>query len=207
MRSYPFIEGLFKSVLAQSKAIQGRLFLCPNMGLELNADNLGVLMQDLQIPENKEIPALALLMPPVSMGDYIDSRTGEWDEHRFIMFFLKPTYYDGKNQVSFPNESTGTSTHSIPMDWHDMKRCAINFIRVLSRVQKSLGLINASFRLSSERKRTITPVSSISTRRYSGVRLDFAATIYNDCNLEDYTAEGIEEITVNIEDSHPEHQL
>lgn len=207
MRSYPFIDGFFKSVLSQSKAIQGRLIVCPNMGQELNSDNLGQLIQDLQIPESPDIPALALLMPPVSLGDYIDSRTGEWDEHRFIMFFLKPTYYDGKNQVSIPNPSTGTSTHSIPMDWHDMKRCAINFIRVLSRVQKSLGLVNSSFRLSSEKKRVITPVTAVSTRRYSGVRLDFAASIYNDCTLEDYTQDGIDQISVNIEDTHPEHQL
>lgn len=206
MRSYPFIQNLFGGVLAKSKAIQGRFYICPRMGQELNSDELEKLITDSVIPERvaKKAP-LSLLMPPVSYGTYTD-KNGEWDEYRFIMFFLNTSFYTATNQTKNPNQNTRTSTHSIVEDWHDMKRVAVSFINVLDRVQRTLGLINKSFRLDTQRDRIITPVSLIGTDRYSGVRLDFAGSIFIGCGIEDYTEEDIGAITINQDDTHPEHQ-
>jgi hypothetical protein len=207
MRSYPYIKDLFTNVLSKSKAIKGRLFLCPKMGTEINSDELGKLIDDLVIPARleKKYP-LALLMPPVSYGFYTD-RKGEWETYRMMMCFLTTTYYSGTNQVMNPNPSTNTSTHTIPSDWHDMKRAAVNFIYVLNRFTKEQGLINTAFRLEQQREKIFTPVSEVGVDRASGVRLEFLASVLIGCELEDYDETDICSIEVPEKDSHPEHQL
>jgi len=211
MISYPFIQDLFTNVLSKSKAIKGRLFVCPKNGTEINSDELYALIEDLVVPNRleKKYP-LALLMPPVSFGQYTTWPTagnGEWEKYRFMMCFLTTTYYSGTNQTMTPNPKTKTSLHTIPQDWHDMHRCAVNFIRVLNRFIKSEGLINTSFRLDQERDKVITPISEIGTNRVSGVRLEFNGSVFIGCELEDYDAEEVCSIEVPAADSHPEHQL
>jgi len=207
MKSYPFIKDLFTNVLSKSKAIKGRLFVCPKNGTEINSDELGAIIKDLVVPERleKKYP-LALLMPPVSFGQYT-AANGEWEKYRFMMCFLTTSYYSGTNQTMVPNPNTKTSMHTIPQDWHDMKRCAVNFITVLNRFIKSEGLINTSFRLDQERDKVITPISEIGANGVSGVRLEFMASVFIGCELEDYDAEDICSIEVPADDSHPEHKL
>jgi len=207
MKSYPFIKDLFTNVLSKSKAIRGRLFVCPKMGTEINSDELGAIIEDMVIPDRleKKYP-LALLMPPVSFGQYTSSK-GEWEKYRFMMCFLTTTFYSGTNQTMNPNPNTKTSKHTVPQDWHDMKRCAVSFITVLNRFVISQGLINTSFRLDQERDKVITPVSEIGTNRVSGVKLEFMASIFIGCELEDYDEEDICSIEIPAADSHPEHQL
>lgn len=207
MRSYPFITDLFTAVLSKSKAIQGRLFLCPKMGTEINSDEFGALMKDLVVPDRlgKKYPA-ALLMPPQSYGKYTD-KNGEWDEYRFVMFFLTTTYYSATNQTVNPNPNTKTSTHTIPQDWHDMKRCAVNFIYVLDKFIRKELLINKAFRLDQEVKKKITPVSEIGADRASGVMMEFFGSVAIGCKLEDYDPDVVDTIQVPEEDNHPEHQL
>ena len=206
MKSYPFIKDLFTNVLSKSKAIKGRLFVCPKLGTEVNSDELGAIIEDLVVPadRDKKYP-LALLMPPVSFGNYTGG--AEWEKYRFMMCFLNTTYYSGTNQTMVPNPNTKTSMHTVPQDWHDMHRCAVNFITVLHRFIKSEGLIKTSFRLDQERDKSITPISEISTKRLSGVRLEFMASVFIGCELEDYDADEICSIEVPADDSHPEHQL
>lgn len=208
MISYPFIQELFTNILSKSKAIQGRLFLCPRMGSEMNSDELGQVIQDLVIPEPliKKYP-LALMMPPFSEGDYTGVKN-EWDRHRFTIFFLTTTYYSGgTNQIINPNPKTRTSTHTITQDWHDMKRAALGFIKVLYRVMKSNQLMTGKFRLEQETTKKISPISFIGVDRASGVSLDFMASIFNDCGFEDYELADIATIEIPNDDSHPEHQL
>lgn len=207
MRSYPFITDLFTSVLCKSRGVQGRLFLCPKMGTEINSDELGTLLKDFVVPDRleKKYP-LVLLMPPVSYGKYTDTK-GEWDQYRFVSFFLTSTYYSGTNQIMNPNPSTKTSMHTIPQDWHDMKRCATNFIYVLDKFTRKSGLINTGFRLDQERNKTITPVSEIGIDRASGVMMEFFGSVSIGCKLEDYDEEAVDTIQVPEEDNHPEHQM
>jgi len=145
-------------------------------------------------------------MPPVIKGKYYWNK-GEWEDWRIIMFFLKTTYYDSANQTSNPNIKTKTSNHTIPQDWHDMKRAAENFIRVLDRVQLEKKLVNGKLRIDREAGQAIYEISSIGADRASGVRLDFVISIFNGCEIEDYNEEDICAITIPEDDSHPEHSL
>lgn len=207
MISYPYIQDLFKNILAKSRGVQGRFFVCPKNGTEINSDELGQIIQDLVIPARleKKYP-LALMMAPQSFGKYTDKK-GEWEKYRIMMCFLTTTYYSATNQTMTPNPNTKTSTHTIPQDWHDMKRCAVNFITVLDRFTRSQGLINSTFRLDQERDRIVTPVSEIGADRASGVRLEFMASLFIGCEIEDYDEADILSIEVPALDSHPEHQL
>lgn len=207
MRSYPFIQELFTNVLDKSRAIKGRLFLCPKWGIEINSDELEQVMKDLVVPARmeKKYP-LALLMPPTSFGKYT-LRHAEWESYRFTMCFLTTSYYSGTNQIVNPNPSTKTSTHTIPQDWHDMKRCAANFINVLDRLIRRESLMNTDFRLDQERDRVMTPITEVGVNRISGVRLEFNASVLIGCELEDYDEDDILSIEIPVKDSHPEHQL
>lgn len=207
MISYPYIQDLFTNVLAKSRAIKGRLFLCPKLGTEMNSDELGQVIQDLVVPARleKKYP-LSLLMPPTSFGKYTE-KGGEWEKYRILMFFLNTSYYSGTNQTMVPNTNTKTSMHTVPQDWHDMKRCATNFITVLDRFTRRENLITKTFRLEQEREKIITPVSEIGKDRCSGVRLEFMASLFMGCEIEDYDETEICSIKVPELDSHPEHQL
>lgn len=208
MRSYPFIDELFRNVLTQSKAVRGRFFILPKSGRELNSDELNQVIKDLVRPDPiiKKYP-IAIMLPPVSQGFYFYNKE-DWEHYRITMFFLTTSYVAGVNQVNVQNVNTGTSTHTILQDWHDMKRAAVGFLRVLDKTQRDLGLVNNKFRLDHHKERTITPVSEIGTDNLSGVRLDFLASIFIGCeDLEDYNPEEIGLITAPEDDSHPEHQL
>lgn len=207
MNSYPFQSELFKNILEHSKAIEGRFFVCPNMGREINSDELGQVIKDIfdNSGLKKKYP-LCLQMPPICYGYFSDSK-GEWEMYKGILFFLTSTYYDGNNQVKSPNTATGTSTHTIPEDWHDMKRAAVNFVRVLNSLTRSKGLINTRFRLTQDKEKIITPVSQIGVDKASGVRLDLWWSQFTGCVIEDYDEGEISDIVIPEEDSHPEHAL
>jgi hypothetical protein len=206
MISYPFITDLFTNVLAKSKAIGGRFYLCPRNGNEINSDELEQVIQEVVLPATVQKYPLALLMPPRSRGKFTNTKQGEWESYRFIMFFLKTTYADSANQVIDRNSRTGTSMHSVPMDWHDMKRAATGFVRVLARVQRSALLINDKFRLDDD-DRLVDPVSMIGKDRVSGVRLEFGGSLFVGCELEDYNESDLNSIIIPELDSHPEHKL
>lgn len=204
MRGYPFIAELFTNVLSKSKGIEGRFYLCPNMGNEISSDDLNQVIKDLVVPTGGKKTPICLGMPPVAYGEFI-GKIDEWVKYHFIHFFLKPSYYSSTNQPLYQNPNTQTSTHTIPQDWHDMFRCATSFIRVLDKVSREKGLIRSTFRLDQSFTRIIKPVSFIGVDRLSGVRLDFRADVFQGCELEDYVESDISSITVPVADSHPEH--
>jgi hypothetical protein len=206
MIGLPFIYELFKNILSESKAIEGRFFYCPKMGKEINTDDLDQVIKDaFSQGETKRFPC-SIMMPPVSNGKFVDPK-GEWEYYDFILFFLKTTYYTGDNQIANVNPNTQTSTHTVLQDQHDMGRSARNFIGVVERIARTKGLIKNKFRLSSDHDRIIRPVANIGTNRLSGVRLDFTGSVFNGCTIEDYTEDGIDEIIIPDCDSHPEHKL
>lgn len=207
MTSYPFIESFFRNVLSASNGIQGRFHMCPKYGVEINSDQLGEVLEDVvKSHGNKKYP-IAIMTPPRSQGRFTEGQ--EWEKYRGVIFFLTTTYYDGNNQIKAPNKATGTSTHTITEDWHDMKRCAISFIRVLNRVQKEKDMVRNLFRLGSagDQQCMIDPVSNIGIDRLSGVRLDFTFSLFTGCEMEDYMEENINSITIPVADPHPEHNM
>jgi hypothetical protein len=207
MIGYPFIEAFFKNVLKKSKAINGRFFICPRGGQEINTGDLDQVIQDLVFPAtiDKKFP-LVLMMPPVSEGSFTFKKQ-EWKRLRCVLLFLNTTYYTGTNQVKNPNKNTGTSQHTIVQDWHDMERCATSFLRVVSKLERSLNLINTYLRLEQDADKRITPVSNIGVDRASGVMCEFYVHLFEGCDIEDYDPDDIDEIEVPAEDSHPEHKL
>jgi hypothetical protein len=197
MISYPFISSLFTNVLNLSASIEGRFYVCPKMGTEINSDMLGQVLEQINTP--KKYP-LCLMMPPRSAGEY-GYKQASWQTYYITLFFLKQTYYGEGANIS---EYTKTATHTIEQDWHDMNRAATNFLQVLDRLQR----INffRDFRLTKGEKR-IQPVTMIGVDRASGVRLDFSIDIEQECEIEDYNESDISLITVPSGDSHPEHQM
>lgn len=206
MRSYPFINELFKNILAKSQAIGGRFYICPQQGTEINTDDLKQVIQDLVKNERGKKYPLALLMPPVSYGTFTDKK-GEWELYQFTMFFLTTTYASSTNGTLNINPNTRTSTHTIPETWHDMHRCSLNFIRVIDRLQRTKFLINSSFRLNQERDEMHRPITLIGNDGASGVRLDFRASLFVGCDLEDYDVDELDDIEIPDEDTHPVHAL
>lgn len=190
MTSYNYIQDFFRAVLLQSKQIQGRFYILPKNGQELNAEELGQLF--VNADGERKFP-LAIMTPPRSSGVFMNS--DEWEKYRFVMFFLNTTYYTGGNEISDVDPYTNTSQHTVISDWEEMKVAAVDFIRVLRVVQKggndqSLNMLNSIFRLPNDQV-FIDPVSFTTTKRLSGVRLSFEASLYIGCNIEDYVSGGV----------------
>ena len=205
MIGYPFIESFFSAILSKSEAIQGRFFFAPKHGHEINSDELGrVLEESKPLISGVKYP-LALCMPPVCVVE--SSVEQRWKNFVFKMFFLKTSYYTSDNQVANPNNGTRTSQHSLMFDWHDMARCAENFLKAVKIVQKHQLLHNTTFRLNTERKTIITPISNIGIDRASGVRVDFEAALFTGCEMEDYIEADLSNLVIDVIDSHPQHLM
>lgn len=202
MRSYPFISSLFTNVLLQSRGIQGRFTMSTKNALEINSDDMDRVLPDLVIKDSGRKYPLAIMPAPRSSAEYI---TSGWEEYSFTIFFLKTSYYTGDNQIANVNPNTQTSTHTIPEDWHDMKRCAVSFLRVLEQVVQINELQASQFRLQ-RGKQFMSTISNVGVDRASGIRLDFKADVGIGCGIiEDYDTGLIDSITIPEADSHPEH--
>lgn len=207
MIGYPFIEALFKNILVHSAGIAGRVLLCPKMGREINADDLYQAIQDgYATGSPKKKYPIALIMPPVGFGDVAEVKQG-WERTQIILFFLKQQYQEGVGQMAQPNPNTRTSTHTIVMDWHDMKRCALDFLATLQKLIKHHVLQANKIRLNHSYDYKVTPVSDIGADRLAGVRLEFFIDINVGCPLEDYDATDYKDVTLPADDPHPIHPL
>lgn len=201
MIGLPYLNDLFTNILTSSLAIGGRLIYCARMGPEINFEEFDqVITQSFEGRGPKTYP-VALLMPPLIRGDFT---TEDWERYQITMFFLTSSFYDSTGTKD-ANPDTATSTHTLLGDSHDMIRSAKDFIAVLEQVSRERRLIQSSIRLGGRNERAITPVHLIGVDRLSGARLDFAVTLFTACRVEDYTADGIAEIVIPEEDSHPQH--
>ena len=203
MVSYPFIQDLFTAILSKSRGIEGRFHISKTNGNEINSDLLDEVLKDIPTQSKAKKYPLALMMPPRSQTPVT---TADWESMEIIMFFLKTTYYDSNNAVSRPNSNTRTSTHTVVEDWHDMKRCAMSFIKALNIWQRNNLIMATSFRMPADRK-LFTPVSNIGSDRASGIKMVFNISIFGGCELEDYNEDDINSITIPELDSHPEHTM
>lgn len=206
MLNYLFIQELFKNILQYSKTIRGRFIISPRYGGEINTDNLEQIIQELATDKIiKEYP-LALLLPPKTDIEYI--REGSWESYQMILFFLTPSYYTSATKVhntKWPNKSTSTSRHSIIMDWYDMKRAALDFLRVLDRLS-TLTTEQPTYRLV-KGPLYIDPISLQGVDRVSGVKLGFNMQVWTGCELEDYEEADISKINIPKDVKHPIHEL
>jgi hypothetical protein len=204
VNAYQYIQSFFKAVLQQSVQIQGRLFIIPKEGSELNTDEFDRIL--VEITKGQKYPLCAML-PPTSSGVF--GKSDEWEDYTFDMYFLNTTFYNGAGQVKKKNSGTATSSKPVIEEWDEMKVSATDFLRVLQLVQKgnnstSVVMLNNMFRLT-QGKKFIQPVSYLGSPRLSGVRLRFDASVWTTCTIQDYVEGGlvvlpdVEESTFEVE--------
>lgn len=199
MTGLPFIIDLFTGILAQSKAIKGNFHIGFRYGLqEINMDQLGEVMKEVN-PTNKY--PLSIITPPHSQLRFTDEM-GEWERYRIIQFFMVKSYTNADLTIKDENLKTGTSKHSIHFDWHDMKRCAVNFGRALCILQRSIK--PARFRMPPNQV-LFAAISQVGADNASGIKMSYDLDVWLGCTKEDY-----DEYPTNLiisDDSHPEHKL
>lgn len=169
MNEYQFLEDLFRSVLKLSRAVEGRFFVCPHMGSEIDADQLSKVIEQVNLP--KKYP-LVLMMPPFSRNEI----------YSIILFFLDKPYGEG-NEIS---PFTRTSMTEIEQIWGNMQILATDFHQALNRIQRSVPEVLDRFVMPVMARR-ITPITEVGVDIASGVRMDFDVKIpQNDCIITDY---------------------
>ena len=210
MIGVPFIKDLFSAILAQSKVIDGRFYICPFWGAELNKGNIAEIVSYVQpyLNTTQKYPA-ALLMPMKEVGNYQyqddNSTQNAYSYFECNMVFVTNAYVTGQNQVSTPSVGTNQPTHTIPDTWHDMARCAKNFIEVLYNGIMAQGLQSTIF-ISEKHQQEILEVTDKSNDSVSGVLMRFYIAIASGCTLEDYADNYLTAIQwPSAVDSHPLH--
>lgn len=200
MLSYLYVEQLFRNILTHSTVMQGRFYLCPHYGSEMNEINVGDILARTGLDKKEKYP-LCIMLPPVSRPLY---GRAQKDYYRADLLFLTKTYAASNGMVKQP-AGDGKSSHTIPMDWHDMKRCADDFTKVLIELVQNTNL--RQFFFLNEKENPITePVSTIGDDRVSGVvhSISFAITAAA-CAIEDYPVDFLTHITIPTTDIHPTH--
>jgi len=208
MLGYPFIEDLNRSVLLQSAAIQGRFFLCPLGGQELNQPSLEEVVKatfDGKGLQKKEYP-LVIMMPPYSSGDY--GKKQYWKNYSISMYFLQQHGADlpgGAGPMAM-NPSNGMSNHTVIQDWHDMERVALDYFFVMRQLVTGKNL-STYYRVSDKEEVSCSPVSMIGNDRTNGVLLQYGASVFMDhcAGPVDYPANFSQIINISTTDSHPNH--
>ena len=200
MTNYQYIYNLFKAILTDSKAIEGRFHIAYRYGLqEINYDQVGQILEN-EIPEKKY--PLVIMAPPHSTIDF-GGHNADWETFRLIMFFMKKSFNNSDNTIQNMRSDTLTSQHTVFQDWHDMKRCAVNFVKALLSVQSNMR--PANFNYPTQQHALMIPIHNIGSDRASGIRFDFDFRLFLGCTKEDYE-EYPTSVTIPI-DGHPEHSL
>lgn len=206
-------KGLFKEILKHSTVIGGRYHLSANYGYDLNTNNLEQYLKDPAsglADAGQKYPACICITPKSRI---VSINGNKWEEFYFYLYFVCTTNYTGQNKIKSLDPSTNTSSHHVWYDWKDMKECAVNFLELLKKVQKKpvdsngntvpLGSI---FNVDTERA-DIVRLTKMNNDKISGVGLYFSAFMLADtCNLQDYTPESLDSITIPPLSIHPLHK-
>lgn len=210
MIGYPYINELFTSILDVSKVIQGNYYMCPKQGSEMNNSFISELVINAGSAGLDKWPA-ALIMPPRKVGNFQFS--GEeiagtqigYNYYNCQMLFLRPTKYTKYTQPSQPLPNTQIPTHTAIDCWHDMSRCAEDFLQVLRQVIIYNNL-QTTLQISENTQQSIVPVSDIGNDALSGVILNFVLMVNGGCDIEDYPEDYLELIEIPLlTDTHPTH--
>ena len=203
MLSYPFIQGVFQSILDKSLLIDGRLHVCPKWGGEVNNINIDEVIPN-ALPNRPKYPC-ALLMPPSSTGVYqYDDNQSNQGVYEINLVFITGATHTQQNAIAKPNEAL-QSAHTIPETWHDMRRCAVSFLRVLQELIVAQNLSNDIY-VSDRTLPEIHPITTIGNDQVSGVLLRFKLGVSTGCGVEDYPDDYTTAITLpTATDVHPLH--
>lgn len=210
MIGVPFIKSLFSAILADSKVINGRFFICPFWGQELNKGNISEIVNWVEpfLATDQKYP-VAMLMPMKEVGNfqYQDDPSSQnaYSIIECTMVFVTNAYVTGQNQPSSPAEGTNQPTHTIPDTWHDMCRCAKDFLKVLYNGIQAQGLAPTIF-ISERKQQEILEVTNKANDQVSGVLMRFYIGLADGCDIEDYPADYLTAIQwPAVTDTHPLH--
>jgi hypothetical protein len=212
MIGYPYIKQLFQAVIDSSKVLQGRFYVCPNWGSELANPNIEDALYIGQKPSYDKYPG-AFLMPPPKQGNFQftgqnnGTGTGLYDIYLIKILFLAGATNAGTNTPIQPNQ-LNKSTHTIFDTWHDMDRCAQNFLSVLTTLLYEQLKGSVILWDQNDAIPRISLATNIGNDGVSGVMMTFKLGIYSGCTIEDYPADYQTSIVLPpLSDIHPIHSL
>lgn len=201
MYSYPFIEQLARNILQHSKAINGRVWMAPFFGSELNSENLEQIVSDTLAGSGplKQYP-LSIILPPISTQP-----VKGWSTYQVQQLFLVKENQDSGGNIKALDIHTNRSRHSVTQDWHDMRRVATFYLEQLDKLTRREG--GRLFRLSERTMPDMVPVTRIGKDKLNGVMANYALQLFEQCTEEDYAPGATDTILVPVGDQHPEHPL
>ncbi len=207
MIGIPYIHSLFQAIISQSLVLHGNFFVCPKLASEINNSNISEIVTG--TPNATKWPA-ALMMPPRKTGNFqftgyeVGGTEIGYNAYHMQMLFLRPSAYTAYNQPSQPLPGTPIPTHTVEDTWHDMTRCAEDFLQALKQVIQ-YNQIMAIF-ISETAQQSIIPVTNIGNDALSGVLLNFTIKVNGGCDIEDYPSNYLSLIVVpELIDTHPTH--
>ena len=208
MIGIPYITKLFSNIIAQDQVVQGRFYLCPKWGSELNTENI-LESNTLSLPKDNKYP-LALLMLPEVDGNFqwsglsVQGAQIGYNVYQFWIVFLRPANTTSYGQVSQPFNTT-ISTHTIPESWHDMQRCAESFMQVLQAVIENKVGYN-TIQIAQSNKQKIRYISDLGKDKTCGCLLMFNLLVNGGCDIEGYPTNFLDLIQIPpLVDTHPQH--
>ena len=205
MIGIPYINSLFSAILDVSLVMGGRFYICPKQGSEMNNANIAELVMNAP-PNGIKWPA-ALMMPPKKSGNFQFSllEVTDFDLYTIQMMFLRPASYTAYNQPSQPLPNTPISTHTVVDTWHDMSRCAEDFMKALRGIIDS-GSLQGTLTISERLTPVIQYITEIGNDKLSGALLTFNLLMNGGCELEDYPSDYLTRIELPaLTDIHPTH--
>lgn len=185
-------DGLFHNIVKESSIINGRYAVLEKGANDLNLNNL---LNNIELPKEKYpgvfcLPPVSELPGPVAQA--------QWECFYIRLLFLCSTGYTGDNQFKTRQVDTNTSTHTIAMDWADMKLVALGFKNALEKIQKNL---RTEFHVKQGSPWRITRVSRTQNDQLSGVMAQFECELATSCEFSDINLSGIQLPGV----IHPQH--
>lgn len=203
MIGIPYIQAVFQAVIKQSLVLRGNFFVCPKIGTEINNANIEEILTGLPLKQKYPV---SLMMPPRKVGffQFTKEQDTGYNTYQMQMLFLRPSSYTAYNQPSAPLPNTPIPTHTVAETWHDMSRCAEDFLSVLK--QALWYNRNTAMNVSESNTQSIVPVTDIGNDKLCGVLLNFTLLVNSGCDIEDYPADYLELIVIPpVTDTHPTH--
>jgi hypothetical protein len=197
--------GLFKQILKLSTVIEGRYFVAPAGGPEMNTSSMGSYINDALAgitAVDRKYPC-AICLPPVSIFDERDETIV------FNLLFLTRSNHTGTNELKQANVAANVSTHHTWYDWKDMKECAQSFLAVLRSVirNRKIGEVVLISQVNlTAGMQDIYRVSGLGNDNLNGVRVSFRMELHKICAAEDYSSTAAAEVVIPPAELHAHHK-
>jgi hypothetical protein len=196
------LYAIFGAVLKKSRVIEGRFFVMPEGGAELNTNTIGATITDMlgNIASQKKYPA-AVMLPPLEL---VSDHTKGWSRFKIRILFVTPKNSTGGEMKNW-QPTTNTSGHPTTFDWKDMRECAGDFRSALEQVILYNGVLD-KIRPVDRSTDVYERMTLVANDKLNGVSLSFDIDIFLPCELKDYRDVDLQAVTLNFNDPHPLHK-